>query len=304
MNLPEDFDPPAGQAQTLAPGLQRILGPNPSAMTWRGTNTYLLGTRQLAVIDPGPSDPAHLRAILGSLTAGQSISHIFVTHAHLDHAPLAADLARETGAPILAYGDALAGRSAVMQGLAESGLAGGGEGVDHSFRCDIALADGDTVQGDGWEITAHWTPGHFGNHIAFQWGKAVFSGDLVMGWASSLVSPPDGDLTQFMASCAKLRALDPKILHPGHGAPVTRPTQRIDWLITHRQAREAAILAALAQGPATAEALARSIYTETPPALLPAAARNVFAHLVDLTGKNRVKPQGSLAYTAVFKTVS
>ena len=174
MNPPEDFDPPAGQAQTLAPGLQRILAPNPSAMTWRGTNTYLVGTRNLAVIDPGPSDPAHLQAIVNSLRPGQSISHILVTHAHLDHSPLAADLARETGAPILAYGDALAGRSAVMQGLAESGMAGGGEGVDHSFRCDIALADGACVQGDGWQITAHWTPGHFGNHLAFQWGDAVF----------------------------------------------------------------------------------------------------------------------------------
>jgi glyoxylase-like metal-dependent hydrolase (beta-lactamase superfamily II) len=304
MNPPEDFDPPAGQAQTLAPGLQRILAPNPSAMTWRGTNTYLVGTRNLAVIDPGPSDPAHLQAILNSLRPGQSISHILVTHAHLDHSPLAADLARETGAPILAYGDALAGRSAVMQGLAESGMAGGGEGVDHSFRCDIALADGACVQGDGWQITAHWTPGHFGNHLAFQWGDAVFSGDLVMGWASSLVSPPDGDLTQFMASCAKLRALNARILHAGHGAPVTRPSARIDWLIAHRNARETAILQALAQGPATAQALARSIYTETPPALLPAATRNVFAHLVDLTGKNRVEPQGSLAYTAVFKTIS
>ena len=300
MDLPEEFDPPIGTAETLEPGLRRIVAPNPSPMTWRGTNTYLVGETGLAVIDPGPDDPAHLRAILEAVGPGQHVSHILVTHAHLDHSPLARGLAQATGAPVLAYGDARAGRSAVMQMLEANGLAGGGEGVDAGFAPDIALADGDTVQGDGWEIRALWTPGHFGNHLAFLWGDVGFSGDLVMGWASSLVSPPDGDLTDFMASCRRLRSGSWRVLHSGHGAPIDAPAERLDWLIAHREGREAQIRDALADGPASAAALAARIYRETPSALLPAATRNVFAHLVDLTTRGLAAPLDQLSETATF----
>lgn len=300
MALPEDFDPPIGMAEALHPELRRIVAPNPSPMTWRGTNTYLLGTRGLAVIDPGPEDPAHLAAILRAVGPGQHISHILVTHAHLDHSPLSRALSRETGAPVLAFGDAQAGRSAVMQMLADQGLAGGGEGVDAGFTPDQVIADGQEIIGDGWTLRALWTPGHFGNHLAFVWDDVAFCGDLVMGWATSLVSPPDGDLTDFMASCARLRAVAPRVLHSGHGAPVTDPCARIDWLLAHRRTRETAILEALAKGPSDIPGLTRAIYVDTPAGLLPAAERNVFAHLVDLVQKSMVQPQGSLSASTIF----
>jgi glyoxylase-like metal-dependent hydrolase (beta-lactamase superfamily II) len=300
MQADPGFDPIAGQPDQIAPGLRRILAPNPSPMTFRGTNTYIVGQTDLAVIDPGPDNAAHLAAILAACGPGQRITHILVTHAHVDHSPLARALSRATGAPVLAYGDAQAGRSAVMESLAQAGLAGGGEGVDAGFVPDACLADGATVTGSDWQLQAIWTPGHFGNHLCFAMGDILFTGDLVMGWASSLVSPPDGDLTDFMASCRRLRARADRLYLPGHGAPVTDPAARIDWLITHREAREAAILEALQAAPATAETLARQIYTETPAMLLPAAARNVFAHLVDLTGKNIIAPEGQLSWTARF----
>lgn len=291
---PPDTPPPVGVARDLGRGVRVILAPNPSPMTHWGTNTYLLGRRRLAVIDPGPDDPAHLAAILDALRPGQSISHILVTHAHRDHSPLATPLSEATGAPVLAYGDARAGRSAVMTRLAASGRIGGGEGVDAGFAPDLVLCDGEVVTGDGWQVTARWTPGHFGNHLSFQSGTDMFSGDLVMGWASTLISPPDGDLTQFHDSCAKLARLRPRRLLPGHGAPVTSPKARIDWLRAHRCAREAAILGALADGPADAATLAGRIYTDIPEHLLPAAARNVLAHLVDLTQKSITTPDGPL----------
>lgn len=297
---PDDFNPPVGAAITLAPGLRRIVAPNPSPMTYRGTNTYVLGTGALAVIDPGPRLPVHLDAIMAAVGTGQHVSHIIVTHSHIDHSPLAADLAARTGAPIVAFGDALAGRSAVMNELAANGLAGGGEGIDVDFQPDQTVRHGDVIYGDGWALEVIHTPGHLGNHIALGWGDACFTADHVMGWASSLVSPPDGDLTDFMASCHRLRARDWRVFHPGHGAPIDGPAGRLDWLMGHRLGREAAILEALASGPATAATLAAQIYTETPTALLPAAERNVFAHLVDLTGKSQVRPQDALAANAVF----
>ncbi|WP_238366514.1 MBL fold metallo-hydrolase [Mesobacterium pallidum] len=294
------FQPAPGVAEPLAPGLRRLLAPNPSPMTFRGTNTYLLGTRGICVIDPGPDDPAHLSAILGALEPGQHVSHIVVTHAHLDHSPLSRALSHETGAPVYAFGPATAGRSAVMEALAATGLAGGGEGVDPTFVPDHALPDGATIDGDGWSLEVLHTPGHFCNHVALGWGDTCFTGDLVMGWATSLVSPPDGDLTDFMASCARLAARDWRVFHPGHGAPVTDPAARIAALLAHRRGRESAILSALADGPATAEALARRIYTDTPPALLPAATRNVLAHLVDLTGRGLLAPEGPLSASARY----
>lgn len=301
--VPAEFHqgPVPGEAVTLAPGLRRIVAPNPSPMTFWGTNTYLLGTRGLAVIDPGPASEAHLAAILAALAPGQRVTHVLVTHAHLDHSPLARRLAEQTGAPVMAFGDARAGRSAVMERLARGGLAGGGEGVDASFVPDVALADGAAVEGDGWRLEALHTPGHFGNHLCFAWEGALFTGDLVMGWASSLVSPPDGDLTDFMASCARIAARDWRVLHPGHGAPVADAAARIGWLVEHRRMREAQILAALAEAPGTAADLAARIYAETPPALLPAAARNVFAHLVDLAGRGLAAPEGDLGDGARFR---
>lgn len=303
MQAPDDFDPPIGVAQTLEPGLRRIVAPNPSPMTYRGTNTYLLGTRALAVIDPGPNDPAHLEAILNALTPEQHVSHIIVTHTHLDHSPLARDLAARTGAPVLAFGRADAGRSAAMQALAAAGTVGGGEGIDAAFIPDQTVADGEIIAGDGWALEVLHTPGHIGNHIALGWGDACLTADHVMGWASSLVSPPDGDLTDFMASCARLQARDWRVFYPGHGAQVDDPAARLQWLVTHRRTRESAILALLAKAPAAAPDLARTIYTETPAALLGAATRNVLAHLIDLHGRGIVTSTEPLHEEAIFTCI-
>ncbi|RKF16915.1 MBL fold metallo-hydrolase [Roseovarius spongiae] len=294
------FDPVPGRPDRIAPGLRRVLAPNPSPMTWRGTNTYLLGRTEIAVIDPGPALEAHLAAILAAIEPGRRITHIFVTHAHLDHSPLARPLAARTGAKVHAFGDATAGRSAVMTRLAADGLIAGGEGVDRDFIPDIRLRDKDAVEGPDWRLEALWTPGHFGNHLCFAWGDAIFSGDHVMGWASSLVSPPDGDLTDFMASCRRLATRRPARLLPGHGAPVEDPAARIAWLISHRETREAEIRAHLARAPATAAEIAAAIYTDTPASLLPAATRNVLAHLVDLTGKGATQADGQLGANATF----
>ncbi|APE43257.1 MBL fold metallo-hydrolase [Sulfitobacter alexandrii] len=297
---PDDFNPPVGDAIELEPGLRRIVAPNPSPMTYRGTNTYILGTTDLAVIDPGPPDEAHLQAILDAVKAGQRISHVIVTHSHLDHSPLARPLADRTGAQVLGFGGPLAGRSAIMERLARSGPMGGGEGIDHGFVPDRTLTDGEMVEAEGWTLEVLHTPGHLGNHISLGWNDACFTADHVMGWASSLVSPPDGDLTDFMASCARLAARDWRVFYPGHGAPVTDPAARLDWLTGHRLSREAAILEALGDGPADAATLAARIYADTPAALLPAATRNVLAHLVDLTQKSRIAPTGALQADATF----
>ncbi|MHA6323717.1 MBL fold metallo-hydrolase [Roseivivax sp. CAU 1753] len=291
---------PHGTPETLAPRLRRVLAPNPSPMTQAGTNTYLLGDRQVAVIDPGPDDPAHLAAILSALPKGAEISHILVTHAHLDHTALVGRLKAVTGAEVYAFGDAEAGRSAMMQKLAADGEVGGGEGQDTGFVPDVLLADGDRIGAADWEVTALHTPGHTGNHLGFAWEDTLFVGDLVMGWSTSLVSPPDGDLTDFMASLARLAERDWRTFHSGHGAAIEAPNARLEALRTHRLTREAQILAALAIRPGTPEALARRIYTDIPPAMIPAATRNVLAHLIDLHAKSIVAPEGRLSARAVF----
>lgn len=292
--------PPVGVLEQLEPGIRRILAPNPSPMTYWGTNTYVVGEGQVAVIDPGPDEPAHLQAILDGLLPGEEVSHILVTHAHLDHSPLARPLSEATGAPVLAYGDALAGRSDVMTDLVAGGLTSGGEGVDAGFRPDETLADGERIHGDGWHLDTIWTPGHFANHLCFAFADAVFTADHVMGWASSLVSPPDGDLTAFMASCRKLAARSDRIYYPGHGTPVADPAARITWLITHRLGRETQILDTLALGPGTVSSLTEAIYTDTPAALIPAARRNVFAHLIDLTTRGLTRAEPGLSEAADF----
>ncbi len=290
--------PRPGEIVQIMPGLRRILAPNPSAMTLHGTNSYLLGRREVAVIDPGPGDPAHLRALLGALEPGHRITAILVTHAHADHAALARPLAHETGAPVLAFGDARAGRSARMAAL--SGGTGGGEGVEASFAPDRCLRDGEELAGEGWVLTALHTPGHMGNHMCFRWNDIVFSGDHVMGWASSLVSPPDGDMTDYMASLERLARLGARRLLPGHGAAVQDPAARIAELAAHRHAREADILAALQAGPADCASLAARIYIDTPARLMGAARRNVLAHLIDLMARGRVHSNAPPGPEALF----
>ncbi|ARE39227.1 Metallo-beta-lactamase family protein [Rhodovulum sp. P5] len=300
MPAPPPFDPTPGIVETLRPGLRRVLAPNPSPMTFRGTNTYVLGQGTVAIIDPGPDMPAHRQALLAALGPGERVSHILVTHSHLDHSPLARPLSDLTGAPVLAFGDSAAGRRADLADI--PGL-GGGEGIDAGFVPDILLGDGDVIDGAGWQVTALHTPGHMGNHMCFAWEDAMFTGDHVMGWASSMVSPPDGDLGAFMRSLQKLAARSENAYFPAHGAPVANGPERVADLLAHRKNREAQIVAALADAPATAEALTERIYIDTPRALLPAATRNVLAHLIDLKDKEAVEAVGPLgADTAWART--
>ncbi|ABD54749.1 MBL fold metallo-hydrolase [Jannaschia sp. CCS1] len=279
----------------LAPDLRRITAPNPSPMTFTGTQTYILGQGEVSVIDPGPAVPQHMHAILGALQPGESVARILVTHSHLDHSPLARPLAQATGAPIFAAGPSDWGRSAVMTALGDA--VGGGEGIDPDFAPDERIRGGDIIEG----IEVLETPGHMANHLSFVWGDALFSGDLAMGWSTSLVSPPDGDMTAFFASLEMLRARQDRIYYPGHGEPVTHPQARCAELIAHRRGREAQILAALAQiGPASADTLARHIYTDVAAALLPAAARNVLAHLIDLRTRAQITTSDPLHKDALF----
>lgn len=289
-----------GQVQRLAPGLDCLIAPNPSAMTERGTNTYVLGQDSLCIIDPGPDDPGHLAALLAHV-GGRSVSHIIVTHSHLDHSGLAGALSRATQAPVLGLGDSGVGRSAAMQAFARTDRTGGGEGADPGFAPDIVVADGAVIQGVDWALRVIATPGHFGNHICLRWQDAIFSGDHVMGWASTMISPPDGDVTDYMASCARVLAEAARVLYPGHGAGVTDPPGRIGWLMAHRRGREAQILAALSDGPRSVADLTSALYTEVPAVLRLAAARNVLAHLIDLAGKNLVRADPALHSAATFR---
>lgn len=279
---------------------RRILAPNPSPLTGPGTNSFLIGTRQVAVIDPGPDDPGHLAALVEA--GGGAISHILVTHAHRDHSAGAATLSRMTGAPVYAFGDALSGRSAVMARLAAKGLVGGGEGLDLDFAPDRLLRDGDVVECDEWRLTALHTPGHSGGHLCFSWEDQLFCGDIVMGWSSTIISPPDGDLADYFRSLDRISDLTPRRLLPAHGEPVDDPAGRIGELATHRRARTAQILEALRESADDATGLARRIY-DVPPHLMPAATRNVLAHLIALTTLGAATPLGEFTAEARFQAL-
>lgn len=299
----DEKPPKVGEAIVLERGLRVILAPNPSPMTYWGTNTYLLGEKDITIIDPGPESTEHLLAILNALEPGQSISQIVVTHSHKDHSPLAKQLKEKTGAEIIAFGDSSSGRSAEMVELAKTGEIGGGEGIDSNFSPDRLVADGEVIKVEDRALKVIHTPGHMGNHISLAMEDACFTGDHIMGWASSLVSPPDGDLTDFMASCERLAQENWRVFYSGHGAAITEPNARLQWLITHRRSREAEILAQLRLSPADAVGLAQTIYHDVNPKLLPAAQRNVLAHLVDLYGRGLVRPQQAFEINATFELV-
>lgn len=281
--------------------VRRVRAGNASAMTGTGTNSYIVGQGRVAVIDPGPLDLAHLQALMAALGPHERVEAILVTHAHLDHSALASSLAEATGAPVMAFGGATSGRSARMQRLVAEGLTGGGEGTDLGFTPDRFIADGTSVQVGEFEIEALHTPGHMGGHMCFACEGLLFSGDHAMGWASSLISPPDGDMGAYMASLSRLSKRDWHQMFPGHGEVVDTPAHRLAELTAHRKQREAEILTALHLGPATAAGLAAQIYRDTPTELLPAAVRNVLAHLIDLIDRNAVLPLGRLNAGSVFQ---
>lgn len=284
----------------MPPAIRTIRAPNPSPLTGSGTNTYIVGRGAVAVIDPGPDLDAHLAAILAALDADERVSQILVTHPHLDHSALAPRLAQATGAPVAAFGTATSGRSARMAALAEAGLPDAGEGLDRAFRPDILLADGDSIAAGTWNLRAIHTPGHLGAHLAFAMGDVLFSGDHVMGWSTSLVAPPDGDMTDYMASLAKLQRHPWSRILAGHGDPIDDPAARLSDLVAHRQGREAQITAALARAPASASDLTRLLYGGISERLIKAAKANVLAHLIDLHGKGRATCAAPLTTQSIF----
>lgn len=282
--------------------VRRLTCDNASPMTFTGTQSYLVGSGQLAVIDPGPLREAHLDRLLAALEPGEEIAKIFVTHTHIDHSPGACWLAGQTGAPVLAFGTHGAGMSAVMRGLPDLG---GGEGGDRSFVPAQTLGHGEVVDGADWSLTALHTPGHLSNHLAFALGDTgvVFTGDTVMGWATTLVSPPEGDMAAFMSSLELLSDRNDHLYLPGHGHPVTDPLGMVAHQIGHRQNRAVQILEALEAGEADASELAARIYTDVDPALLPAAARNVLSTLIWKVSEGSVAAEGEINAASRFSRI-
>jgi len=299
-----NYPPPYGTFDQVTDNIRRIVAPNPSPMTFHGTNTYLLGQTQVAVIDPGPNNDDHLSAILAALPQDGAITHIFVTHAHYDHSEMAMRLSETVDAPIYAFGDHEAGKSALMKSLSEQGGLGGGEGIDRAFRPDYILSHLDDVMCDEWRIIAHHTPGHIANHMCFQVDKVLFTADHVMDWATSMVSPPDGDVGDFMRSCQHLMEFQWDLFLPGHGDSVKAPNERLEWLFSHRREREVQILTQLQAGRATPHELAQAIYTEIDAKLIPVAARNVFAHLLELHNKGLISVEKPIAFNSIFSPLS
>jgi glyoxylase-like metal-dependent hydrolase (beta-lactamase superfamily II) len=289
----KDFNLAYERSQQVSPLVRRVIARNPGPFTYTGTGAHIVGCGQVAVIDPGPDLDSHLLAILEA-TSGEQITHIFVTHAHLDHSPLARPLAELTGAVIYAGGTCLA--------------SGGGDrleaGDDLAFRPDVALRDGQTFHGRGWTIEAVATPGHTASHYAFALAEenALFPGDCVMGWSTSVVSPPDGDMGDYLASLQKIRERRYARLLPAHGPPVEEVDPFLAAYIGHRRQRERQILEALETfGAATVRELVARLYAETPRRLHPAAAHSVLAHLIDLARQGRVAADREPAMTARFR---
>ena len=271
-----------------------ILAPNPSSMTFRGTNTYVIGDKELAIVDPGPSNEQHLANIL-EVTAERPVKYIFLTHSHIDHSPLAKQLSVELSTPIYGYGASDTGLSSTMLSLIDSGYESGSEGIDYEFNPDNLIKNNENFELNDNIISAIHTPGHMGNHVCFQYDKKLFSGDHVMGWATSMVSPPYGDLTQFMLSCRLLQSKEFDLFLPGHGGPVENPRERLNFLINHRLEREGQIKEAIKKTPLTALEITEIVYTDIDNSLIPAATRNVFAHLIDLSERELVEFLGEIS---------
>ncbi len=281
----------------IAPDIICLQADNASAMTGTGTNSYVLQAPEGAVvIDPGPDLTQHRAAIMANL-AGRPIAAILITHAHLDHTEMVPWLTMMTGAPVMSYGPAARGRRLLLNDLA------GGEGDDPHHDPDVVLCDGERLVLAGASISVHHTPGHMAGHLCFGYHDVLFSGDHVMGWSTSLVSPPDGDMAAYRRSLHKLLGGSWRMFLAGHGAPILNPEARIQSLINHRAAREAMILAALQSKSSDALQIAHQIYTDINPALLPAAARNVLAHLIDLSDRNIVLSHGPLAADTQFHLI-
>jgi len=260
-----------GVLEPVSPLVRRIVARNPGPFTFRGTGTYVIGRGKVAVIDPGPDLSEHVAALLAALD-GESVTHILVTHTHRDHSPAAAALKAATGARTYGFGPhGKIGETAEV-------------GADLDFTPDVALVDGDVVEGEKWRIEAVHTPGHASNHLCFALAeeRALFSGDHVMGWSTTVIAPPDGDMAAYMRSLDRLLSREEHAYWPTHGGPIVDPEAHVTALIAHRRARRAAIRAALAELPATPEDLIPAVYGELDPRLVRGAARSVLAQLLEM----------------------
>jgi glyoxylase-like metal-dependent hydrolase (beta-lactamase superfamily II) len=274
-------DAPYAKLETLEPGIARVLAHNPSAFTYYGTQTYLVGDEEVAVIDPGPDLPEHVEALEKAI-GGRPVAAIMCTHTHRDHSPASRPLAKATGAPII--------------GCAPLALETVGPRADAAFdgdyQPDRVLDDGETVTIDGKGLSAVATPGHTSNHLCFAYERALLTGDHVMGWSTTVVVPPDGDMAEYMASLDKLRQRDERIYYPAHGPAVTNPAQYVRHLVGHRMQREKQILTLVGDGPRGIPDIVANAYPGLDPRLVIAAGGSVLAHLVDLEKRGLVERQG------------
>lgn len=266
-----DATTPTGEVAQLSPLVRRVIAGNGGPMTFTGTCSYIVGRGTVAVIDPGPADPAHIACLLAALR-GETVSHIVVTHTHRDHSPAVPALQAATGARVVGCGphrpsrELAPGEARVLDSAA-----------DIAFRPDEQMQDGDTIAGPGWSLSAVETPGHTANHLAFTLAEedTLFSGDHVMAWSTSVIAPPDGAMAAYMASIEKLRGMEHRRYWPGHGGPVSEPQRFLRGLVQHRRQREAAILNRLAAGDEIIAAMVPIIYQGLAPALHGAAALSV-----------------------------
>lgn len=293
------FDPAHGTAVDVEPGIQRITAPNESAFTFHGTNTYILGEERVAVIDPGPAIDSHFDLLVETLK-GRTVSHIVVTHTHMDHSPLARPLKELTGATIVAEGPHRDSRKLHMGETNALDAA-----ADRDFQPDHVLADGELIEGDGWTLETIHTPGHTKNHACFALKDTdmLFSGDHVMGWATSIVAPPDGNMSDYMASLAKMTTRKETIYFPGHGGRLEKAPEFVRALKAHRKMRETAVLSRVRAGDETIPAIVQVIYKDTDPRLHGAAGLSVFAHLEDLVFQGKVECDGPPALEGTFRAL-
>ena len=282
-----------GRLEPVAPGVRRIVAKNPGPFTFKGTGTYVVGEGEVAVIDPGPELEEHVAALLASL-AEEQVTHILVTHTHRDHSPAAKALKAATGAPSYGFGPHAGGRR---------GEAGVEEGGDWDFAPDIVVTDGAEIAGGKWRFEAVHTPGHTSNHLCFALPDSgiLFSGDHVMGWSTSVIAPPDGDMAAYMASLDKLLARQDAVYWPTHGPAITEPQRHVRAFIAHRREREAGIIDCLKAGVETTDKIVERLYAGLNPALRGAAARSVLAHLIDLIARDIVTADGPVTVAAHFK---
>ncbi|MBY5698083.1 MBL fold metallo-hydrolase [Rhizobium leguminosarum] len=291
------FEPAYGQAMPVAPGVERVTANNPGPFTFFGTNSYIVGSSSVAVIDPGPEDEAHFQALMAAL-AGRAVTHILVSHTHRDHSPLARRLQAATGAVTVGQGPHRPARP-----LRAGEINPFSESSDISFMPDVAIGDGQTLSGDGWALTAVLTPGHTANHAAFalEGRDILLSGDHVMAWSTSIVAPPDGSMADYMASLERLIAREDRLLLPGHGGPVTQPATFLRALKAHRLKREQAVLARVQAGDGRIAEMVKAIYHDTDPKLHGAAALSVLAHIEDLLERGEIAADGPPSLAALYR---